>query len=106
MFDEVRRWNGKLADKWYRWNFMLFKRSRKKWSAFENYCVKIRNQDDLMILYENHLIALILAGAKYNCSAEEGGVFIEKMNRHFCKGCVRSCCSKMTEVFVYKVFNL
>ena len=35
------------------------------------YCVKIRNQDDFMILCENHLIASILASAKYNCSAEE-----------------------------------
>ena len=34
------------------------------------YCVKIRNQDDLMILCENHLIVLVLASAKYNCSAE------------------------------------
>ena len=58
------------------------------------YYVKIRNQDDPMILYENHLFALILASAKYNCSAEEGGVLSE--NRHFRKGCVRSCCSKMT----------
>ena len=64
------------------------------------YCVKIRNQDDLMILCENNLNVSILASAKYNCSAEEGGVLIEKMNRHFCKGCVRSCCSKMTEFFV------
>ena len=64
------------------------------------YCVKIRNQDDLMILCENNLIVSILASAKYNCSAEEGGVLIEKMNRLFCKGCVRSCCSKMTEFFV------
>ena len=40
------------------------------------YCLKIRNQDDLMILCENHLIVSILASAKYNCSAEEGGVLI------------------------------
>ena len=70
------------------------------------YCVKIKNQDDLMILCENHLIVSILASAKYNCSAEEGGVLIEKMNRSICKGCVRSCCSKVTEFFVYEAFNL
>ena len=58
------------------------------------YYVKIRNQDDPMILYQNHLFALILANAKYNCSAEERGVLSE--NRRFRKGCVRSCCSKMT----------
>ena len=69
------------------------------------YCVKIRNQDDLMILCENHLILSILASAKYNRSAEEGEVLIEKVNRRFCKSCVRSCCSKMTKVFVYKNFN-
>ena len=40
------------------------------------YCIKIRNQDDLMILCENHLIVSIWASAKYNCSAEEGGVLI------------------------------
>ena len=30
-----------------------------------------------MILCENHLIVSILASAKYNCSAGEGGVLIE-----------------------------
>ena len=35
------------------------------------YCVKIRNQDDFMILCENHLIVSLLASTKYNCSAEE-----------------------------------
>ena len=58
------------------------------------YCVKLRNQDDLMILCDNPLIVSILAISKYNCSADERGVLIEKMNRRFCKGCVRSCCIK------------
>ena len=33
------------------------------------YCVKLRNQDDLMILCENHVSVSILASSKYNCSA-------------------------------------
>ena len=70
------------------------------------YCVKSRNQDDLMILSENHLNVSILAISKYACSADEGGALIEKMNKRFCKDCVRSCCSKMTGFFVYKIFNL
>ena len=40
------------------------------------YCIKLRNQDDLMILCENHLIVSILASSKYNCSEDEGGVLI------------------------------
>ena len=54
------------------------------------YCVKLRNQDDLMILCENHLHVSILAISKYYCPTDEGGVLIEKMNKRFCKGCVRS----------------
>ena len=69
------------------------------------YCVKLRNQDDLMILCENHLNVSILAIPKYDCSTDECGVLIEKMNKHFCKGCFRSCCSKMTKFFVCKVLN-
>ena len=70
------------------------------------YCVKIRNQDDLMMFSENHLIVLILVSTKYNCSAEEGGVLIEKMNKHFCKGCVRSCYSKMCFLFIkFLIYN-
>ena len=68
-------------------------------------CVNIRNQDDLMILCENHLNVPILASSKYNCFTDVGGVLIEKMNKRFCKGCVRSCCCKMTELFLYKIFN-
>ena len=64
------------------------------------------NPDDLMILCENHLNVSILAISQYNCSTDEGEVLIEKMNKGFCKGCVRSCCNKMTEFFVYKIFNL
>ena len=69
------------------------------------YCLKLRNQDDLMILYENHLNVSILARSKYDCSIAKGGVLIEKMSKRFPKGCVRSCCNKMTEFFVYKVLN-
>ena len=59
------------------------------------YCVKWRNQDDFMILCENHLNVWILASSKYDCSTDEGGVLIEKMSKCFFKGCVRSCCNKM-----------
>ena len=69
------------------------------------YCVKLRNQDDLMILCENHLNVSILAISKYDCSTDSGGVLMEKMNKRYCKGCVRNCCSKMTEFFLYKFFN-
>ena len=85
---------------------MFFKRNQKKDVLSKVYCVKLRNQYDFMILCENHLIVSILAITKYNCSAEEVGVLIEKMHRHFCKDCVRSCYSKMTEFFVYKILNL
>ena len=69
------------------------------------YCAKLRNQDDLMVLCENDLNVSILAISKYDCSADDGGVLIEKMNKRFCKGCVRNCCSKMTEFFVYEIFS-
>ena len=74
------------------------------------YCVKIRNQDDLRILCENHLIVSILASAKYNCSAGEGEVLTEKMNKRFtelkaykfsytllCKNC-----RKIFKIFILK----
>ena len=60
------------------------------------YCVKLRNQDDLMILCENHPNLSILAVSKYDCSTDEGGVLIEKINKRYYKSCVRNCCSKMT----------
>ena len=63
------------------------------------YCAKLRNQDDLMILCENHLNVSILAISKYDCSTDNGGVLMEKMNKRYCKGCARNCCSKMTEFF-------
>ena len=66
------------------------------------YCVKLRNQDNLMILCENHLNLSILASSKYDCSVSKRGVLIEKMNKRFCKGCVRSYCSKMTVCFCTK----
>ena len=44
------------------------------------YCVKLRNQNDLMILCEKHLSVLILAISKYDSSTDDGGVLIEKMN--------------------------
>ena len=69
------------------------------------YCFKSRNQDDLIILCENNLNVSILASSEYNCSVSEGGVLIEKMNKRFCKSCVRCCCGKMTEFFLYKIFN-
>ena len=47
------------------------------------YCVKLRNQDDLMILRENHLNVSILAISKYDCSTDEGGVLIEKNEQAF-----------------------
>ena len=64
--------------------------------------VKLKNQDDLMILCKNHLNVPILASSKYDCTVSEGGVLIQKMNKRFCKGCVRSCCSEMTEFFCTK----
>ena len=69
------------------------------------FCVKLINQMDLMILCENHLNVSILASSKYDCSTDEGGVLIEKTNKRYCKGCVRNCCGKMAEFFVYKIFN-
>ena len=50
--------------------FCFVKEIEKTEVLSKMYCVKIRNQDDLMILCENHLIVLVLASAKYNCSAE------------------------------------
>ena len=58
------------------------------------------------MMCENHLNVSMLAISKYHCSTDEGGALIEKINKRFCKGCIRSCCSKMTEVFVYIIFNL
>ena len=85
---------------------LIFLKEIEKTEVFSNvYCVKLRNQDDLIILCENYLNVSILASSKYNCSASEGGVLMKKMNKPFCKGCVRSCCSKMTEFFLYKIFN-
>ena len=64
--------------------YVFLKEMEKNEVLSKIYCVKIRNQDDVMILCENHSIVSILASAKYDCSAEEGGVLIGKMNRHFC----------------------
>ena len=58
-----------------------------------------------MILCENHLNMLILASSKYDCSTDEGGLLIEKMNKHLCKDCIRRCCNKMTESFVDEIFD-
>ena len=58
-----------------------------------------------MILCEKHLNMLILAISKYDSSTDDGVVLIEKMNKRFCKSCIGSCCSKMTEFFVYKISN-
>ena len=75
---------------------LIFLKEIGKTEVFSKvYCVKLRNQDDLMILCENHSNVLILASSKYDCSVSEGGVLIEKMNKRFCKGSVRSCCSKI-----------
>ena len=84
---------------------MFFKWNRKDEVLSKVYCVKLRNQDDLMILCENHLNVLTLAISKCNCSTDEGGVLIEEMNKNFCKGCVTSCYTKTTEFFVYKICN-
>ena len=85
---------------------LIFLKEIGKTEVFSKvYCVKLRNQDDLMILCENHLNVLILASSKYDCSVSEGGVLIEKMNKRFYKGSVRNCCSKMTEFFLYKILN-
>ena len=48
------------------------------------FCVKLSNQMDLMILCKNHLNVSILANSKYNCSADDGRVLIEKMNKCLC----------------------
>ena len=70
---------------------LIFLKEIEKTEVFSKvYCAKLRNQDDLMILCENHLNASILASSKYNCTVSEGGVLIEKMNKRFCKGCVIS----------------
>ena len=80
---------------------LIFLKEIEKTEIFSKvYCVKLRNQNDLMILCENHLNELILASLKYHYSVSEGGALIEKMNKHFCKDYVRSCCSKMTEFFL------
>ena len=85
---------------------LIFLKEIEKTEVFlKVYCVKLRNQDDLTILCENNLNVLILASSKYDCTVSEGGVLIEKMNKRLCKGCVRSCCSKMAEVFLDKFFN-
>ena len=39
------------------------------------YCLKLRNQDDLMILCENHLNVLILPISKYDCSKYDCFIF-------------------------------
>ena len=59
---------------------MFFKRNEV---LSKVYCVKLRNQDDLMILRENHLNVSILAISKYDCSTDEGGVLIEKNEQAF-----------------------
>ena len=85
---------------------LIFSKELEKTKVLSKiYCVKLRNQDDLMILCENNLNMSILASSKYECSVSKGGVLIEKMNKCFCKDCVRSCCSKITEFCLYKIFN-
>ena len=93
---------------------MFFKRNRKNDVLSKIYCVKIRNQDDLSILCENHLIVSILSSAKYNCSAEECEVLTEKMNKRFtelkaykfsytllCKNC-----RKIFKIFILKKLHV
>ena len=85
---------------------LIFLKEIEKTEVFSKvYCVQLRNQDDLMILCENNLNVSILASSKYDCFVNEGGVLTEKINKRFCKGWVRSCCSKMAQFFLYKVFN-
>ena len=58
---------------------LIFLKEIEKTEVFSKvYCVKLRNQDDLMILCENHLNVSILASSKYDCSVSEGVVLIEK----------------------------
>ena len=86
---------------------LIFLRENGKSTVFSRvFCVKLTNQTDLIILCENHFNVSILAHLKNNCFADKGGVLIDKMNKRYCKGCVTNCCSKMTEFFVYKIFNL
>ena len=80
------------------WHFL--KEIEKNEVLSKVYCVKFWNQDVLMILCENHLKVLILAISKYDSSTDESGVLIGKMNKRYCKGWLRDCCSKMTEFFV------
>ena len=58
-----------------------------------------------MILCKNDLNVSTLESSKYDCSTDKGEVLIEKMNKRLCKGCIRSCSNKMTELFGYKIFN-
>ena len=89
------------------YGILIFLKEIEKTEVFlKVYCVKLRNQDDLITLCENNLNVLILARSKYDCTVSEGGVLIEKMNKCFCKSCARSCCSKMTEFFFVQIFQL
>ena len=60
-----------------------FKEIEKNEVLSRVYCVKLRNQDDLMIVCENHLVVSILAISKYDCSTDEGVVLIEKNEQAF-----------------------
>ena len=62
--------------------FCYFKEIEKN-EVLSKVCVKLRNQDDLMIVCENHLVVLILAISKYDCSTDEGVVLIEKNEQAF-----------------------
>ena len=82
---------------------LIFLKEIEKTEVFSKvYCVKLRNQDDLMILFENHLNVSILASSKYNCSVREGGILIEKMNKRFCKDCVKVAVVKWQNFFCTK----
>ena len=85
--------------------FFFLKEINKNEVLSKVYCIKLNNQDNLMTLCENHLNVLTLASSKYHWYTDKGGVLIEKRNKHFCKGCIRSSCNKMAEFFVYKIFN-
>ena len=82
---------------------MFFKRNLKNEVLSKVYCVKLKNQDNLMIMCKNHLNVSILASSKYNCTVSEGGVLIQKMNKCFCKGCVKSCL-EVVRIFLVQNF--
>ena len=68
--------------------------------------LRVENKKSCIIMCQAHLIVTLFSKPKFDCASEaDTDFFIESLQKHFWKGCVKKYCENMCKLYAFYDFK-